>query len=221
MNQGPLSARIAALVPTVTGWCSVEKANDLALAIIKLRATVSVEIGVWGGRSCLPMAMAHQEQDHGVVWAIDPWSPGASVVGYDKANADWWGAQNHEAVYQSFLANLKLNGLEKYVHVIRNKSDDVDPPGVIDLLHSDGQHTEQAVRDVERFASRVRPGGFVFCDDIHWSGGGVERSVAKLLTMGFKQIFTRDTGAMFQREEPGVKKVRAKRKPKLRLIESE
>lgn len=194
-----LHGRIAALVPRVTGWCSPEKAQDLALAVIKLRASVTVEIGVWGGRSCLPMALAHQEQNHGVVWAIDPWSPAASSEGYEKVNADWWGAQNHEAVYRVFLAHLKDQGLEQFVKVIRQKSDDVEPPQVVDILHLDGQHTDQAVRDIERFAPRVRVGGFVFVDDINWSGGGVARSVEKLLSMGFVKIFDRDTGAMFER----------------------
>ena len=204
----PLHSRIAALVPSISGWCSVEKANDLALAVIKLRSSVTVEIGVFGGRSLLPMALAHAEQDHGGVWAIDPWQAAASVEGYDPVNAEWWSRVNHEALYQQFLGHLKAHGVEKFVKIVRGKSDNVTPPEVIDVLHLDGQHTDQTVRDVERFASRVRPDGFVFVDDIHWSGGGVERGVARLLTMGFTQIFVRDTGAMFQRaaapREPSV-----------------
>lgn len=195
----PLNTRIATIVPSITGWCSVEKANDLALAIIKLRSSVTVEIGVWGGRSVVPMALAHQEQDHGIVWAIDPWSPVASTEGYDKVNSDWWGAQNHEVVYRGFLDTLRLNGVERFVNVIRKKSDDVEPPPVIDMLHIDGQHTEQAVRDVERFASKVRDGGFCFVDDIGWSGGGPARAVTRLLEMGFVKVFDRDTGAMFEK----------------------
>ena len=195
----PLHSRIAALVPSLTGWCSVEKANDLALAIIKVRSSVSVEIGVWGGRSLIPMALAHQEQQHGLVWAIDPWSPKASVEGYDKANSDWWGAQDHDLVYRNFIANLKAHAVEEYVRVVRMKSDDVEPPDNIGMLHLDGQHTDQTIRDVERFATKVIPNGFCFVDDIHWSGGGVERGVEKLLTLGFVKLFVRDTGAMFQR----------------------
>jgi predicted O-methyltransferase YrrM len=196
-----LQAKIAAIVPTITGWCTPEKAQDLALAIIKSRSSVTVEIGVWGGRSAIPMALAHTEQKHGIVWAIDPWSPQASTEGYDTVNANWWGSQNHEAVYQGFLLSLKAAGVEQYVKVIRQKSDDVEPPEKIDVLHIDGQHTDQAVKDVERFASRVVPSGFVFVDDIQWSGGGVGRAVERLLAMGFVKVFDRDTGAMFQRQE--------------------
>lgn len=194
-----LHARIAALVPKMDGWCSVEKANDLALAVIKLRGAVSVEIGVWGGRSLLPIAMAHQEQDFGVAWAIDPWTNAASVEHQNEANAGWWGKVDHEMIYQRFLAHLKNEGVEKYVKVVRQKSDDVEPPPAIALLHVDGNHSDQAVKDITRFAPNVITGGFVFVDDIAWEGGGVTRAVEKLLSMGFVKLFDRDTGAMFQR----------------------
>lgn len=213
-----LTHKIATVVPTITGWCSVEKAQDLALAVLKTKSSISVEIGVWGGRSLVPIALAHKEQKHGVVWAIDPWSPTASTEGYDKVNADWWGAQNHELVYQNFIATLAQHGVADFVRVIRRKSDDVIPPDKICLLHVDGQHTDQAVKDIERFAVKVVIGGYVFVDDIQWSGGGVGRAVEKLLSMGFVKVFDRDTGAMFQRvpktKKRGPDKAKRKRKAK-------
>ena len=209
-----LQSRITALVPVMDGWCSIEKANDLALAVIKSHASVSVEIGVWGGRSLIPMALAHQEQNQGIVWAIDPWSSLASVEGYDAANSDWWGKQDHEMIYQRFLASARAHGVEKFIKIVRQKSDAIEPPPVIDVLHVDGQHTEQAVRDVERFASRVRVGGFCFVDDIGWSGGGPAAAVEKLLTMGFVKLFDRDTGAMFERQAAKVAKPAEPRKTK-------
>ena len=83
--------------------------------------------------------------------------------------------------------------------LIRAKSDDVEPPAIIDLLHVDGSHTIQAQRDVERFAPNVRPGGIVFLDDIHWAGGGVEKAMEKLMSMGFRHLSSRDTGGFFEK----------------------
>lgn len=208
-----LQSKIAATVPNMGGWCSVQKANDLALAVIKLKADVTVEIGVLDGRSLIPMAMAHAEQQHGIVWAIDPWSVAASVEHQNAANSEWWGKLDHEASHQRFLGHIATHGLGNYVKVIRQKSDDVEPPECVDLLHIDGSHSVQAIRDVERFASRVRVGGYVFADDIHWEGGMVEKAVDKLLTMGFVKIFDRDTGAMFQRVPAKVAPKRRGRPP--------
>lgn len=194
-----LNQRIEALIPTMGGWCTVQRAQDLALAVLKLKAKTVVEIGTFEGRGFLSMAMALKEQGFGIAWAVDPWTNAAAVEGYDKVNADWWGSIDLEAVYQRFLGHVEKQGVKDYVKVVRQKSDDVTPPEVIDVLVVDGQHTEQAVRDVEKFASRVRPMGLVYVDDIEWSSLGPKHAVEKLLTMGFVKLFDRDTGAMFER----------------------
>jgi hypothetical protein len=209
MNKENLSSRINTLLTTTMrgqGWCTPEKGNDLALAVLKTRAQVVVEIGVFYGSSLLPMAMACDAQQQGVVWAIDPWEKAAASEGYDKVNADWWSSVDHESVYQTFLAHLKAQGVEKYVKVVRAKSNDVEPPENISVLHIDGLHTDQAVLDAERFATNVALNGFCFCDDITWSSGGPARAVEKLLAMGFTKLFERGTGAMFQRTSMGARK---------------
>lgn len=201
------------------GWCTPEKGYDLALAIIKARASTICSIGVFYGSSLLPQALACKEQDHGTVYAIDPWSREAGTEGYDGKNAEWWGSLDYENIYRTFLGHLKAQGVEQYVKVLRQKSDDVDVPDVIDFLEIDGQHTDQASRDVERFASRVRLHGFCFVDDISGWGGGPARAVQKLLTYGFVELFKRDTGAMYERiampdkAEP-KKKARKKKRSK-------
>lgn len=186
------------------------------MAVIKLRSSVTIELGVWGGRSCIPLALAHREQGHGIVYAVDPWSREASIENQNEANAGWWGSVDHESVYRQFMAHLKAQGLEEYVKVIRQRSDDFTPPDVVDFVHVDANHSDQAIRDVERYCSKVRAGGFVFADDIKWEGGGVERAVEKLLTMGFVKIFDRDTGAMFQRvpKPTAIRKKRVVKKVK-------
>jgi predicted O-methyltransferase YrrM len=202
-----LQQRITALVPKMPGWCTPEKANDLALAVLKMRGLPSVEVGVFAGRSCIGMAMAHQQLGAGKIYAIDPWDKFASTEGYDDVNAAWWGALDHEAIYQQFLAYIKTENVGEFVDVQRKRSDDAQAPEQLGLAHLDGQHTDQTIKDVEKYASRVVKGGFVFLDDINWSGGGVARAMDVLLTMGFVKLFDRDTGAMFQRTEiPGVAK---------------
>jgi predicted O-methyltransferase YrrM len=61
------------------GWCTKEKAYTLASLVIGTRPAVIVEVGVFGGRSFLPMALALKELGKGMAIGIDPWSPAASV----------------------------------------------------------------------------------------------------------------------------------------------
>lgn len=199
MKPTELFTRIETLLPELQGWCSQDKAAALAAAVLALRPKVAVEIGVFGGSSFLPTALAMEACDCGHLTGIDPWSPDASTDGYVGENEAFWRAVDHEAVMQKFLGHVRELGLEQRVTIERKRSDDARPPKVIDLLHVDGQHTDQAVRDVKRFASKVRVGGLVCMDDINWTGGGVARGVEALLKFGFVEIYRIGEGAMFQR----------------------
>lgn len=203
MKHDQLFNAITGVLPTVAGWCELDKAHALAAAVLTLRPRVVVEIGVFGGRSLIPMALACQACGSGHVVAIDPWTAAAATEGYEGANKEWWGSRDHEGIYQDFVRNVAALGLQGHVHVMRSKSDDVTPPEAIDLLHVDGQHTDQAVRDVQRFAPKIRVGGLTFMDDIGWinegTGAGVQRAVEALLKLGFVQLYPIGTGACFQR----------------------
>lgn len=175
----------------IPGWCPLQKALDLAAVIIAFRPKKTVEIGVYGGKSLLPMALVCEAIDAGVVIGIDPWSPAASAEGYTGDNASWWGRLDHEGIYRSFTENVKRLGVHNRVAIERAKSDDAAVPVDIDLLHVDGQHTEQATRDVKRFGANVRIGGLVCMDDLGWQNDGVahvSQAVDALLALGFIEL---------------------------------
>jgi len=79
------------------GWCSYQKAAILIDFILKIKPQVILEIGVFGGKSLVPMAIAVKENGSGKVYGIDPWDCGASVEGMDKPNKEWWGSLDHDA----------------------------------------------------------------------------------------------------------------------------
>lgn len=175
----------------ITGWCSLQKALELAAAVIALRPKVVLETGVWGGRSLLPMALACEAIDSGIVIGIDPWSPAASSEGYAGTNAEWWGKQDHETVYNAFVGHISRLGLKNRVAIERAKSDDAMVPASLDLCHLDSQHTDQATREVHKFASRVRVGGIVVMDDVEWHNDGVKsvaQAIEELLKLGFIEL---------------------------------
>lgn len=198
-----LLEKIDEVMLTLPGWCEPEKAHALAAAVVTLRPKTCIEIGVFGGKSLIPIALALQHVGGGHVIGIDPWTNEAAVEGYDGANADWWKSVDLEAIYQKFQVDVQRLGLGERVVAIRAKSDDVVPAVRVDLLHVDGQHTEQAVRDVRRFGKGVRIGGLCFMDDIQWvnssGGAGVARGVAALLELGFVELYQIGTGAVYQR----------------------
>lgn len=183
----------------IEGWCSLAKAYDLAAAVLTLRPEVCVEIGVFGGMSLIPIAMALNAVGHGQVIGIDPWDPVESIKGMTGENLKWWQNLDHEAIFRGFNEAVIAEGVSNQVVVLRQTSNSVKVPKVIDFFHCDGNHGEQAFKDIKRFGAKVRVGGLVYCDDIGWEGGAVGRGVRWLVDRGFVQIYARDTGAMFQR----------------------
>lgn len=190
---------------TVGAWTSLEKAQALAAIVIALRPTRIMEIGVWEGDSLLPQLLALRTIGSGAAIAVDPWQADASVVGQVGADAAWWGntagQSAHEAAYAKFLVRLVRHELADICHVIRAPSDEVsvEEVGVLDLLHVDGNHAEQAVRDVDRFARVVRPGGILVMDDLGWTGGHVRAAYDLAVSLGFVELYPLGSGCVLQR----------------------
>lgn len=184
------------------GWCDVNKAQHLAALVVALRPKATVEIGVFGGRSLIPMAMAHQFIGAGCAIGIDPWAKAASLDGMEGENKEWWDKLDHEVIYAGFMnasARLRADG---WIQVIRSDSDSAafghfgqNVPEVIDLLHIDGNHGPQAVKDVDNYATRIRPGGILVMDDIDWATD----AVARVRDLKFNYLYTLGTGAVFQK----------------------
>lgn len=186
-------------------WCPDIKGLTLASMVMAMRPKVVVEIGVWEGGSLIPMAIAAKAIGNCRVYAIDPWSADASVQYQNDINAAWWADAPHEAAYQRFLERLKQFDVTDVVEVVRTRSDRFSMYMEIDIWHCDGNHSEEAINDVLRFAPCIRRGGIAIMDDIHWetndpSGGGkVEKAVEILELMGFTELYELGTGAVFQR----------------------
>lgn len=182
-------AEVAAKQPQIPGWCTPEKAMAMAATVIAMRPEISLEIGVWSGSSFLPLAFAHRAVNKGVAIGVDPWLPEKSAEGEVEANVNWWKSINHSMIYEGFLRYLKDFGLEQWTQIHRITSDQFIPPDNIGVLSVDGNHTGQSVKDVERYAPKVKLGGFVFMDDCGWQGNYVEHAVALLPFIGFQPVY--------------------------------
>jgi len=191
-------------------WCSLEKAQALAAMVIGFRPRVVCEIGVWMGGSLVPMALALRKlRDLDVAAgrvpvarraiAIDAWSPVASCDGQGETDAAWWRSVDHDAAHQAFSERLGRHGLSELCEVVRAPSDEAPVPEAIDLLHVDGNHAGQALRDIERFAPSVRSGGILVLDDVSWYGGHVALGRDAAEGLGFRELHALGTGVVMQR----------------------
>ena len=180
MHFQPSNAATTALAfrhmdETPDGWCSKLKAYWMMNFIFLKKPKVIVEIGVWAGKSLIPMARAVKDLgEGGKVYGIDPWSADASVIGMDKDNIAFWkNQQAHEQIYQELRTRIKVFGLDDTVQLVRAKSEDASIIANIDILHIDGNHSEEmSFKDVVKWVPEVVSGGLIFLDDLTWTING-------------------------------------------------
>lgn len=157
------------VVESLDGWCSLEKAQKLYDIIVQEKIKISVEIGVFGGRSFIPMALAHKKNNYGKIYGIDPWRTEASAEGMDKENLEWWSNLNHDTIYQKFISQLYKKNVEDFSVIYRMKSSiaaDNFSDNTIELLHIDGNHGDRVSwGDAELYYPKLKIGSWLVFDD--------------------------------------------------------
>lgn len=151
------------------GWCSKSKASVLIDLIFMTNPQTVVEIGVWGGRSLIPMAHALKTKDKGTAYGIDPWDSLESADGMDGVNYEWWSSIDHKKILRDLEKKIIEFNLQNQVVLIKTTSQLAPIIPDIDILHIDGNHSEKAsIIDVNKWVPLVRKGGIIIFDDVTW-----------------------------------------------------
>lgn len=160
-----------------------------------------VEIGSYHGRSAIVLASA--AVDGVEVVAIDPHG------GNDRGPQQYEGELEHgQRDHETFVENITRAGVIERIRHVRKASQDAtgDVPGDIELVYIDGAHRyHPAKADIERWGSKVTPGGTLLIHDTFSSVGVTLAIGATLLTGGaFRYIGRSGTMAEFRREDLDV-----------------
>lgn len=152
------------------GWTTPERGIEMAELVLETKPDTIVEIGCFGARSTIAMALALRENGKGKIYTIDPWKKEAALEGENQANQEWWDRVDLNWIHNKAMEAIWRNGLDGWATVIREHSQNII--GLfnnIDMLCIDGNHSEVASsRDVEAFLPLVRYGGAIWFDDSNW-----------------------------------------------------
>ena len=186
-----LRARVEAAIPALHGWTSVDKGARLAELVLIAGAERSVELGVFGGRGTISLAIGHEARGEGQVLAIDPWEKAASLEGENSPeNDDWWGKLDHEAIYVSFVQALDASGTWPWCRVVRLRSAQAVAgvaDGSIQVLHQDSNHSEAvSTAEVEQWTPKLAPRGLWIADDTDWVT--TQRAQRRLVELGYELV---------------------------------
>jgi hypothetical protein len=172
-----LLAEIVAAVPLdFGGGSSLTKALVFADLIAAFGIRDAVEIGVYRGRSLLPVAAMLRIIGSGVATGIDPWSVDEALQEETHAVGagvnEWVRSHPWEETYQSVVERIDGYHLAEHCRILRMTSEEAAPQfadASVDLVHVDGNHDQAAVeRDVELYLPKLKPGGFLVLDDASW-----------------------------------------------------
>lgn len=201
--------KIAKILSPLPGWCTVEKGYRLAQLVESSGSMLSVELGVFGGRSLIALALGTKPGAR--VDGIDPFDKGASVEGtHDPINNEWWGSLDYEQILQAAQKGIDDAGLSGCTKIIRAKSLDVVgqyADGSVQVLHQDSNHSEEiSSAEVEAWAPKMSPSGIWIMDDINWHRKGPSGPIPTTLkaqqmleARGFVPIEPHDNWCIFQR----------------------
>lgn len=165
-----LKSKVFKAMNELQGWCSQEKASILIDMIVELKPDVIVEIGVFGGKSLIPMAFALKHNNNGVIYGVDPWTAEASSEGMDGVNLEWWSSIDHDQILKGLQSKIVQFKLESEVELIQSTSEECPPIQKINILHIDGNHSEKtSLIDVLKWVPLVESGGIIIFDDVNWS----------------------------------------------------
>lgn len=183
---------------SIEGWCSLDKATKLINCIAAIKPDLCVEIGVFGGSSFIPQALAIKENGKGEIIGIDPWSTESALEDMQgKEHVDWWSKLDMSYIYNHFISNLEKFDVKSISKVIKDKAENVYSnfkDESIDLLHIDGNHSEAlAYKDATLYLPKVKIGGYIFFDDIYWSEVGTHVTTRKAINFLLQYCQKEDT----------------------------
>lgn len=192
VNLHPLETTI----PFLPGWSSVKQCRTLYELVKLSKCKVSVDLGIFGGRTLYAMALAHKENKEGVCVGIDPWSVEACCEGNnDPENNSWWEKEvDFKQLYIGVVELMIKEDLTDYSNIVRFKSNEaVGLFSQIGVLSLDGNHsTEMSCKDVENYAPFIIEGGYIMMDDTLWPT--VQPALELILNYGFEEIIRHDEG---------------------------
>jgi len=180
---------------SIKGWCPKEKALKMA-SLVKPN-DVCIELGVYGGRSLLPLCLMTKNK----VFGVDAWSKNASLDGENKKeNDDWWSNVNYYEMY-----NYTINLMKKHncinCSLLRMTSEEAIGhffDNSIDLIHQDSNHSEQiSCLEVELYENKLKPGGFWVFDDTDWDT--TKKAQERLIEKNFVLINDYGNWKIFQK----------------------
>jgi Methyltransferase domain len=183
--------RIDEKLTSLPGWCTYDKAKRIMRVAAQSGADRCVELGVYGGRSLVAIALGLKSTGKGIVDGIDSWDPKDCLEG-DQTDVDrklWGQDTDYEDLYRRATAALKDWDVEAHARIVRARGSDAVSAyadGSLSLIHVDGNHSELvSCRDLHDWLPKMAARSTWIADDTNWAS--MQKAVRLLHAAGYRQ----------------------------------
>jgi hypothetical protein len=164
---------LESVIIKLEGWCSLQKANRIFDLIIESDSQFTVELGAFGGKSLIPMALAHKEKGSGFCLGIDAWKADAAISSENaEANNEYWRRMDFQQIYRGCQKAIFENEVQDYCDTLRSRTDYASfifADNTIDILHEDSSHNASTILiELKHWISKLKVGGYWIADDTNW-----------------------------------------------------
>lgn len=185
------------------GWCTQEKATRLYELVKEAQPQITVELGVFYGKSLFALAEGHKENNKGFVLGVDPWNVKACLEGTNsEANNDWWKSLNFLEIQQSCFSDIERFGYSDYCCTMKMRSQNVAiliGDNSIDILHQDSNHNiETIISELKAWAPKLKNGAYWIIDDANWVEA--KEAYSHLPEYGFELIEDHETWQIWRKK---------------------
>lgn len=98
--------------PPIEGWMTHEKGCVLFRLVEEWKPEICCEVGIFGGRSMLAVALALKSLGKGIIFGIDPWKTESAVEGTNaKEDNDWWAQVPWDRIIREYYDKLQGFGV--------------------------------------------------------------------------------------------------------------
>lgn len=192
----------------IPGWCSLLKAQRLHNLVLRTNELfpndeiISVEAGVFYGKSLIPMALAHKELGKGYAFGVDCFNNETPLEGTNsEANNKYWRELDMDSVYFGFLNTVIENKLRSYCRFVQSRTDFAArffEKDSITLFHQDSNHNPTVIiSELDLWIPKLKMNGFWVVDDVSWSE--VKDGYSHLPDYGLKLIERYDNWEIWQK----------------------
>jgi cephalosporin hydroxylase len=162
------------IINPIPGWCTIEKAQKLSDLVVKTDSKLTIELGVFGGRSLAAFAYGHKQKGSGFCIGIDAWKAAVAIEGTNSPLNDeyWKNVVNYKDVYNACQNMIHANHFEDYCDTLRMKSQQAAimfNNNCIDIIHQDSGHNYETItKEIELWFPKLKKGGYWIADDTDW-----------------------------------------------------